>query len=55
VTRICIVSGGSAYMPGIAFALARASERFSEATIVLHDIDAEAYLDAHADRLEAFA
>jgi 6-phospho-beta-glucosidase len=29
-------------MPGIAFALARASEGFSEATIVLHDIDAEA-------------
>jgi len=42
MTRICIVGGGSAYMPGIASAFARAHERFPDTTIVLHDIDADA-------------
>lgn len=42
MTKICIVGGGSAYMPGIAFAFARAHERFPDTTIVLHDIDHEA-------------
>jgi 6-phospho-beta-glucosidase len=41
-TRICIVGGGSAYMPGIAFAFAHLRERFSGATVVLQDIDVEA-------------
>lgn len=40
-TTICIVGGGSAYMPGIAFALARLGERFAGATVVLQDIDAQ--------------
>jgi 6-phospho-beta-glucosidase len=42
VTRICIVGGGSAYMPGIAYALAAHREALGGATVVLHDIDAEA-------------
>jgi 6-phospho-beta-glucosidase len=42
VTRICIVGGGSAYMPGIAYALAAHREALGEASLVLHDIDAEA-------------
>ena len=42
MTRVCIVGGGSAYMPGIAFAMARTAERFPATTIVLHDVDLEA-------------
>jgi 6-phospho-beta-glucosidase len=42
VTTICIIGGGSAYMPGIAFALAHHHERFAHATVVLQDIDADA-------------
>lgn len=42
MTRICIVGGGSAYMPGIAYALARHREVLEGATVVLHDIDLEA-------------
>lgn len=41
-TRICIVGGGSAYMPGIAFAFAHLHERFADATLVLQDLDDEA-------------
>ena len=41
-TRICIVGGGSAYMPGIAFAFAHLGERFAGATLVLQDLDGEA-------------
>ena len=40
--RLCIVGGGSAYMPGIAFALAAHHETFADSTVVLHDIDADA-------------
>jgi 6-phospho-beta-glucosidase len=40
--RICIVGGGSAYMPGIAFAFAHLHERFADATLVLQDLDDEA-------------
>lgn len=40
--RICIVGGGSAYMPGIAFALVGLRETFADATLVLHDVDADA-------------
>lgn len=36
------MGGGSAYMPGIAYAFARAHERFPDTTVVLHDIDADA-------------
>jgi 6-phospho-beta-glucosidase len=42
LTRICIVGGGSAYMPGIAFAFAHHRERFTGATVVLQDIDPDA-------------
>ena len=42
VPRICIVGGGSAYMPGIAFAIATLHDRFAGSTVILHDIDAEA-------------
>lgn len=41
VTRIAIIGGGSAYMPGLAFSFAREAERFSDATLVLHDINSE--------------
>jgi 6-phospho-beta-glucosidase len=41
-TKICIVGGGSAYMPGIAFAFAHLGERFAGTTVVLQDIDADA-------------
>ena len=40
--RLCIVGGGSAYMPGIAYALAAHHATFAGSTVVLHDIDAEA-------------
>ncbi|MEO8292630.1 MAG: glycoside hydrolase family 4 [Actinomycetota bacterium] len=40
--RLCVVGGGSAYMPGIAFALAHVHERLGESTIVLQDIDPDA-------------
>src|SRR5215213_6462200 len=40
--RLCIVGGGSAYMPGIAYALAAHLETFAGSTVVLQDIDAEA-------------
>ncbi|HTG48164.1 MAG TPA: glycoside hydrolase family 4 [Actinomycetota bacterium] len=40
--RICIVGGGSAYMPGIAFAVAHARDALAGATLVLHDVDADA-------------
>jgi 6-phospho-beta-glucosidase len=40
--RICIVGGGSAYMPGIAYAFAHLHERFGDATLVLQDLDDEA-------------
>jgi 6-phospho-beta-glucosidase len=42
VTRVCVIGGGSAYMPGIAYAFARLHDRFPEPTLVLSDIDAEA-------------
>lgn len=42
MTRVCIVGGGSAYMPGIAYAFARAHDRFPDTRIVLFDIDEEA-------------
>lgn len=42
MTRIAIIGGGSAYMPGLAFSFARERERFGGATIVLHDIDGDA-------------
>ena len=38
MTRVCIVGGWSAYIPGIAFALAHAAERLPGATIVLQDV-----------------
>jgi 6-phospho-beta-glucosidase len=37
--RVVVIGGGSAYMPGIAFAFAHAGEAFSDATLVLHDLD----------------
>jgi len=40
--RLCIIGGGSAYMPGIAFALVAHHETFADSTVVLHDIDADA-------------
>jgi 6-phospho-beta-glucosidase len=40
--RVCIVGGGSAYMPGIAYAFAHLHERFADATLVLQDLDGEA-------------
>lgn len=40
--RLCIVGGGSAYMPGIAYALGAHRETFADATVVLQDIDADA-------------
>ena len=36
------MGGGSAYMPGIAFAFAHLRERFADATLVLHDVDEKA-------------
>lgn len=39
MTRICVVGGGSAYMPGIAYALAKLHDRFEGSTLVLHDIE----------------
>ena len=52
MTRIAIIGGGSAYMPGLAFSFARESERFPDAELVLHDIDAEA-LDVQARLTES--
>jgi 6-phospho-beta-glucosidase len=40
--RLVVIGGGSAYMPGIAFALAHARGAFAEGTLVLHDLDLEA-------------
>jgi 6-phospho-beta-glucosidase len=40
--RVVIIGGGSAYMPGIAFAFANASAAFPDATLVLHDLDRDA-------------
>ena len=40
--RLCIIGGGSAYMPGIAFALVAHHETFADSTVVLHDIDTDA-------------
>lgn len=42
MTRVCVIGGGSAYMPGIAYAFARLHDRFPEPTLVLSDIDPEA-------------
>jgi 6-phospho-beta-glucosidase len=39
MTRIAIIGGGSAYMPGLAFSFARASAALPDAELVLHDID----------------
>ena len=47
MTRIAIIGGGSAYMPGLAFSLTRAAGVLDPATVVLHDIDPEA-LDLQA-------
>lgn len=47
MARICIVGGGSAYMPGIAYAFAKVHERFGATTLVLQDID-EGALDLQA-------
>jgi 6-phospho-beta-glucosidase len=41
-TRVVVIGGGSAYMPGIAFALAHAPGAFADGTLVLHDIDPDA-------------
>lgn len=40
--RVVVIGGGSAYMPGIAFAIAHAREAFADGTVVLHDLDPEA-------------
>jgi 6-phospho-beta-glucosidase len=40
--RIAIIGGGSAYMPGLAYSFASEAQRFGAATLVLHDIDADA-------------
>ena len=40
--RVVVIGGGSAYMPGIAFAVAHAAEAFSGGTLVLQDIDVDA-------------
>ena len=40
--RVVVIGGGSAYMPGIAFAFANASAAFPDATLVLHDLDRDA-------------
>ena len=40
--RVVVIGGGSAYMPGIAFALAHHAEAFGDATLVLQDVDAGA-------------
>ncbi|MEP6758334.1 MAG: glycoside hydrolase family 4 [Actinomycetota bacterium] len=40
--RLCIIGGGSAYMPGIAFALVAHHDTFAESTVVLYDVDPEA-------------
>ncbi len=37
-----MIGGGSAYMPGIAYAFARLADRFPDTTVTLHDIDPEA-------------
>ena len=42
MTRIAIIGGGSAYMPGLAFSFARESAAFEAAKLVLHDIDGDA-------------
>ena len=42
MTRVCVIGGGSAYMPGIAYAFARLHDRFPEATLALSDIDPDA-------------
>ena len=53
--RICIVGGGSAYMPGIAFATAHLHASFAGATVVLQDIDVDAPTAgaAHASTLRS--
>ena len=40
--RIVVIGGGSAYMPGIAFAVAHRVDAFGHGTLVLHDVDATA-------------
>jgi 6-phospho-beta-glucosidase len=40
--RVVVIGGGSAYMPGIAFAFAHANAVFADATLVLQDIDRDA-------------
>lgn len=40
--RVVVIGGGSAYMPGIAFAFAHHAEAFGDATLVLQDVDAGA-------------
>ncbi|MEO8475659.1 MAG: glycoside hydrolase family 4 [Actinomycetota bacterium] len=40
--RVVVIGGGSAYMPGIAFAVAHTAEAFAGGTLVLHDIDRDA-------------
>jgi 6-phospho-beta-glucosidase len=40
--RVVVIGGGSAYMPGIAVAVAHRVEAFGHATLVLHDVDADA-------------
>ncbi len=40
--RVVVIGGGSAYMPGIAFAIAHAAEAFAGGTLVLHDIERDA-------------
>ncbi|HEY5860784.1 MAG TPA: glycoside hydrolase family 4 [Actinomycetota bacterium] len=40
--RVVVIGGGSAYMPGVAFAFAHAGPTFAQATLVLQDIDSEA-------------
>lgn len=47
MTRIAIIGGGSAYMPGLAYSLARTAGVLDPATVVLQDIDPEA-LDLQA-------
>ena len=40
--RVVVIGGGSAYMPGIAFGLVHAHAAFTDATVVLQDIDGDA-------------
>jgi 6-phospho-beta-glucosidase len=42
VTKICVIGGGSAYMPGIAYAFAKLADHFPDTTVTLHDIDPDA-------------